>query len=74
MKLQNAVKSLKKACKKTDQSKEYDVTLKFSTPKKNTDVVFRAAGNNTDKILKLTASALIVAGGAMIIRELKKFK
>ena len=52
---------------------EYNVNLKTQS-KSGTGVVFRAVGNNSSKALHLVASALIVAGGTLISKALKKSK
>lgn len=53
-------------------AKEYDVDLRSQLGKKN--VIFKAVGNDTDKALRLVASALIVASCTLISKALKNSK
>ena len=53
-------------------AKEYDLDLRSQIGKKK--VVFKAVGNNTDKALRLVASALIVASCTLISKALKSSK
>ena len=72
MKILDTLEGFGEACKKTTVSKEYDVTVKLNTPNDSSRVIFRAAGNDSLKALRLAASVAIVAGGALIASKLKK--
>jgi hypothetical protein len=47
------------------------VTLKLNDGKNKPNVILRAAGNDSAKVVRLIASTVIVVGGAMISRALK---
>ena len=71
MKILDAIERVGDACKNVTLSKEYDVTLKLNDGKNKPNVILRAAGNDSAKVVRLIASTVIVVGGAMISRALK---
>ena len=74
MKMLDAIACFGEACRKTTVSKEYDVTVKLNSPDKEPKVIVRVAGNDSYKALRLIASTVIVAGGAMIANRLQNRK